>query len=74
MVKARIGIADAAREVEVEVAGRNDLIERLDTAYRDQVAFLWFKNSKGREIGIPLQRIAFVELVDDQDQAVGFGR
>jgi hypothetical protein len=73
-VKARIGIADAGREIEVEVAGRDEVVEYLESAYREDVAILWFKNAKGRDIGVPLGRIAFVELVDDRDQAVGFGR
>lgn len=73
-MKARIGIADAGREIEVEVAGRDEVVERLESAYRESVPILWFKNAKGRDIGVPLGRIAFVELVDDRDQAVGFGR
>lgn len=73
-MKARIGIADAGREIEVEVAGRDEVVERLESAYREGVPILWFKNEKGRDIGIPLGRIAFVELVDDRDQAIGFGR
>ncbi len=73
-MKARIGIADAGREIEVEVAGRDEVVESLESAYREGVPILWFKNAKGRDIGVPLDRIAFVELVDDRDQAVGFGR
>ena len=73
-MRARIGIADAAREIEVEVAGRDEVVERLESAYREGLPILWFKNEKGRDIGVPLSRIAFVELVDDRDQAIGFGR
>ena len=73
-MRARIGIADTGREIEVEVAGRDEVVERLESAYREGVPILWFKNEKGRDIGVPLGRIAFVELVDDHDQAVGFGR
>jgi len=73
-VRARIGIADAGREIEVEVAGRDEVVERLESAYREGVPILWFKNEKGHDIGVPLGRIAFIELVDDRDQAVGFGR
>ena len=73
-MKARIGIADTGREIEVEVVSRDEVVERLESAYRGGVPILWFENEKGRDIGIPLSRIAFVELVDDRDQAVGFGR
>ena len=73
-MRARIGIADARREIEVEVAGREEIIELLEAAYREGNPILWFKNAKGRDIGVPLGRIAFVELADDRDQAIGFGR
>lgn len=73
-MKARIGIADTGREIDVAVADREELVEHLESAYREGVPILWFKNDKGRDIGIPLGRIAFVELVDDPDQAIGFGR
>lgn len=73
-MRARIGIADAGREIEVEVASRAEVVERLESAFSEGVPILWFKNEKGRDIGVPLDRIAFVELVDDRDQAIGFAR
>lgn len=72
-MKARIGIADIGREIEVEVGSRAELAKRLEKAYGEGSSLLWFKNDKGRHIGIPLNRIAFVELVESPDQSVGFG-
>ena len=73
-MKARIGIADTGREIEVEVESRDEVAARLEAAYRESVRILWFENAKGRDIGVPLERIAFIELIDDPDQAVGFAR
>ena len=73
-MRARIGIADTGREIEVEVEGRDEIIERLEAAYREDVAILWFTNAKGRDIGVPLGRVAFIELDDDPDPTVGFAR
>ncbi len=73
-MRARIGIADTGREIEVEVEDLKELIKRLETAHRKGTAMLWFRNAKGRDIGIPLMRVAFVEMIDDPDQAVGFAR
>ena len=73
-MKARIGIADAGREIEVLIADREEIVRRLEDAYREGLSILWFKNAKGHDIGVPLDRLAFVEIVDDQDQAVGFSR
>ena len=40
----------------------------------DGVSLLWFQDAKGGDIGVPLERIAFIELVESPDKAVGFGR
>jgi len=73
-VRARIGIADAGREIEVEVGDRDEIVTRLEGAYNDGVSILWFQDAKGADIGVPLDRIAFIELVESPDKAVGFGR
>ena len=73
-MRARIGIADTSREIEVEVAGREELMELLEGAYRDGTAIIWFKTAKGADIGVPVGRLAFVELTDSPSQSVGFGR
>lgn len=73
-MKARIGIADTGHEVEVEVEDQSDLAKRLETAYRKGVPILWFRNTKGRDIGIPIGRVAFIEMIDEPDQSVGFAR
>lgn len=71
-MKARIGIADAGREVEVEVEDRAEFMERLDKAHRKGEPMLWFTDLKGNELGVPIRRIAYIELVDEQDRSVGF--
>lgn len=73
-MRARIGIADTGREIEVEVGNKDEIVKRLESAYNDGVSILWFQDTKGDDIGVPLERIAFVELVESPDKAVGFGR
>ena len=73
-MRARIGIADAGREIEVEVGDRDEIVTRLEGAYNDGVSILWFQDAKGADIGVPLDRIAFIELVESPDKAVGLGR
>ena len=73
-MRARIGIADTGREIEVEVGSRDEIVRRLEDAYSDGVSLLWFRDAKGADIGVPLERIAFIELVESPDKAVGFGR
>ena len=73
-MRARIGIADTGREIEVEVGSRDEIVRRLEGAYNDGVPILWFQDAKGDDIGVPLDRSAFIELVESPDKAVGFGR
>lgn len=73
-MKARIGIADTGREIEVEIKDRDELAKRLETAYRKNTPILWFRDSRDRDIGIPLARVAFIEITEDSDQSVGFAR
>ena len=73
-MRARIGIADTGREIEVEVGNKDEIVRRLESAYDDGVPILWFQDTKGDDIGVPLERIAFIELVESPDKAVGFGR
>ena len=73
-MRARIGIADTSRELEVEVAGREELMELLEGSYRDGAPIIWFKTAKGGDIAVPVDRLAFVELVDGPSKSVGFGR
>lgn len=73
-MRARIGIADTGREIEVEVGNKDEIVRRLESAYNDAVSILWFQDTKGDDIGVPLERIAFIELVESPDKAVGFGR
>lgn len=73
-MRARIGIADTGREIEVEVGSKDEIVTRLEDAYSDGVSLLWFQDAKGGDIGVPLERIAFIELVESPDKAVGFGR
>ena len=71
-VKARIGIADTGREVEVEVEDRTGFMERLEQAHRQNEPILWFTDVNGADLGVPLRRIAYIELVDEPDRSVGF--
>ena len=72
-MKARIGIAHTSREIEIEVSGSEDLIELLERSYLEGTQLIWFKTVKGADIGVPLARLAFVELVDTPETSVGFG-
>ncbi len=72
-MKARIGIADTDRIVDLEVEDTAAFEETIESAFSTEQAIMWFEDTKGRRVGIPRARIAFVEVEKRSDRsAVGF--
>lgn len=78
MVVVRIGVIHAPREIEVELAEDTDRAE-LGTSI-DQVlgnggdGILWLEDRRGRRVGVPAARVAYVEIgAPGDDRRVGFG-
>jgi hypothetical protein len=74
-MEVRIGVLHTPKELEVEVDGTaDDVVKALDRAFEKDGAVLWLTDSKGRRVGVPAERIAYVEIEGDHDtQRVGFG-
>jgi hypothetical protein len=71
-MKARIGIAETDKMVEVEVEDPKTFKKDVEKALVDG-GMAWFVDSKGRSVGIPAKSIAFVEIDDtDASKPVGF--
>ncbi len=69
----KIGVADAAKLVELEVEDVEAFRKTIDEALIAG-GMAWFTDTKGRDIGIPAIRIAFVEVESaDAMKQVGFG-
>ena len=71
---ARVAIAETGREVEVAIDDRESFVARLEKAIADGDTLIWMDDTKGNAIGIPVAKIAFIELVDDGGPSVGFSR
>jgi hypothetical protein len=72
----RIGIVQSMKEIEVELsadADRDKIMKEVEKALTgDQV--LWLTDRKGRRVGVPASRIAYVELgTPASERVVGFG-
>lgn len=72
----RIGIVQSMKEIEVELpddAKRDKVMKEVETALGSD-AVLWLTDRKGRRVGIPASRIAYVELgTPASERIVGFG-
>jgi hypothetical protein len=72
-VNVRIGIADASREIELELDQPAELEANMTQAFADGTHLYWVTDVKGRRIGIPLGRVAYIEINSEARSAVGFG-
>lgn len=72
-MKVRIGVADSAKLIELDVDDLKGFKKSLgESVESGDVA--WFTDSKGREVGVPASRISYVEIEsEDSDHRVGFG-
>ena len=71
-MRVRIGIGDTSREIELDVDDADALVAEIEGAFDEDLAMLWFTDIGERRIGIPIPRIAYVEIEPDQKVSVGF--
>jgi hypothetical protein len=76
-VDVRIGVTQAPRELNIELADdadRSDLKARVEAALAGASDVLWFTDKRGKDVGVPSAKIAYVELGSpDSDRRIGFG-
>jgi hypothetical protein len=75
MIEVRIGVVHTPKELALEIEGSaDDVVRAVDKALADDDSVLWLTDAKGRRIGIPSERVAYVEIETDQGaKRVGFG-
>lgn len=73
----RIGVVQSPKEIEVEMPEGTDaekIRDQVEEALGSDSAVLWLTDRRGRRVGIPSARIAYVELnVAGDERRVGFG-
>ncbi len=74
-MKVRIGVAEADRVVELEVDDPGELRRTIDAAFFTGDSILWFEDTRQRLVGIPRDKVAFVEIEQEAEaRSVGFTR
>jgi hypothetical protein len=75
-VDVRIGVTHTPKEIEVELAEGTDadaVVAQIEEAIAGS-GLLWLTDRRGRRVGIPASRVAYVELnTGSEDRRVGFG-
>ena len=65
-MEVRIGVLHCPKELEVEAS--------VNDALKDGKSVLWLTDVRGRKVGVPAERVAYVEIEHDADaKRVGFG-
>ncbi len=71
----RIGIVNAPREVGVERpddSSVSDIKAMIDSAVSTGAGMVWLTDKKGREVGFPADKVAYIEIGSAEDQRIGF--
>lgn len=72
----RIGVTQTAREIEVEMAEDADPADvraTVDEALADDDRVLWLTDRRGRQVGVPSAKVAYVEISPTDSRRIGFG-
>ena len=72
-MKVKIGIAESSRVVELEVEDVHAFEKMLEGEFGSGPGLIWFEDTRDRRIGVPKDRIAFVEIDKEAVRPVGFG-
>ena len=75
-VDIRIGVTQAPRELTVEMPDdeRDETISHIEAALAGAVDVLWLTDKRGRRVGVPAAKVAYVEVgTNDGDRRIGFG-
>ncbi|MDY7099629.1 MAG: DUF3107 domain-containing protein [Actinomycetota bacterium] len=73
----RIGVTYSSKELDIELEEDTDgeaLRSSVDEALAGKSPTLWLSDRSGRQIGVPADKIAFVEIGRPEgDRRIGFG-
>ena len=73
----RIGVTYTSKEIELELedgADRGRLMKDVEAALSDDDKVLWLTDKRGRQVGVPSSKIAYIDIGSPHDERrVGFG-
>jgi hypothetical protein len=74
-MEVRIGVVHTVRELTIDTDDSADQVSAVvDGVISKGDAVLWLTDTKGRKVGVPVDKIAFVEVAADAgSRKVGFG-
>jgi hypothetical protein len=75
-MEVRIGVVHTPKELALELdAPLDEVKQSIEKALSDDDGVLWLTDRNGRVVGVPSERVAYVEIeTDGETRRVGFGR
>jgi hypothetical protein len=73
-VEVRIGVTQTPKEIEVELSDgdRDRIVKDIETALAGEGSMLWLTDRRGRVVGVPAAKLAYVEINPTEERKVGF--
>jgi len=75
-VEIRIAVTYSPKEIEIDLAddvSGDELVAQISASVGEEGAMLWLTDKKGRRVGIPTAKLAYVEIGAPRgDRRVGF--
>ncbi len=73
-MEVKIGVQYAARELVLESAQSPDeVVKAVNEALRADIGVLTLIDEKGRRVLVPADKLAYVEIAENEQRRVGFG-
>lgn len=73
----RIGVTYTPKEIAIELADGTkaaDVKASVDAALGGESGMLWLEDKKGRQVGVPADKVAYVEIGSEEaNRPIGFG-
>jgi len=75
-MEVKIGVVYTPKELVVELDGESaEVAKTVEQALDAGASVLWLTDTKGRRVGVPTDKVAYVEIgSDESERRVGFGR
>ncbi|HJM27776.1 MAG: DUF3107 domain-containing protein [Acidimicrobiales bacterium] len=72
----RIGVGDIAKEIQLEMEDDTDLEElksEIESGLESEKSVIWLSDKDGRQVGIPVAKVTFVDIGSQSAPKIGFG-
>jgi hypothetical protein len=76
-VEIRIGVSQSMKEIDLDLGDidREKFLAEVTATLSDDDNVLWLTDKKGRTIGVPASKVAYIEVgAGSEERRVGFAR